>query len=231
MINSIPPIDPNETSSSEQKREPMFNAPVSMVILSALLVVLYFLYSIQSYEVKQILLIDYALFPERFFAGANSQFAYDNALSKALPFIGHGLLHADWMHVGMNAAFALAFGSGVVKVFGWWRTLLIYAGSQIGGAALYLIISQMGDGQTSIAVGASGAVSGLTGAVFLLMAKGRLVSEQFVKLSGFFLVGNIALAFLGPALFGSAIAWEAHVGGYMVGAMLSAGMLRYLAES
>ncbi len=229
--------DEKQSSNSENYcpeqngREPMFNAPLSMVLLCGTLLVLYFLYSIQSDQVKNGILIDYALFPERFFAAPHSGYAYDSWIETVLPFLGHGLLHADWMHVLMNAIFALAFGAGVVRVLGWWRTLLIYAGSQFGGALLYLYLSQFLSSQASIAVGASGAVSGLTGAAFLFMAQGRFLSRQFAMYSAVFLVGNIMLALAGPALLGSAIAWEAHVGGYIVGALMALFLSAYVAES
>ncbi|MFC7291855.1 rhomboid family intramembrane serine protease [Hirschia litorea] len=231
MGNNMPPIDDENGVPLQPKREPMFNAPLSMVLLSGGLVALYFLYSVQSDQVKNGILIDYALFPERFFAEAGSGYAYDGWIGKALPFIGHGLLHADWAHVLMNSVFALAFASGVVRVLGWWRTLLVYAGAQIGGALLYLYLSQLLPSQASIAVGASGAVSGLTGAAFLFMAQGHFLSRQFGIYSAVFLVGNVMLALAGPALLGSAIAWEAHVGGYIVGALMALGFSRDVAES
>ncbi len=231
MVNKEPPIDPNEISSDEGVKEPVFNAPISMVLLSALLVVCYLVYSLQGEETKFAILVDYALFPDRYFAEAGSFKAYANWYDGPLTFLTHGLLHADWAHVGMNAVFALAFGTGVVRALGVWRTLIIYVASQIGGALFYLYFGQIMGGDTSIAVGASGAVSGLTGAVFLLMAKGQMLSRQFGVLSCVFLLGNVMLAVVGPTLLGSVIAWEAHVGGYIVGGLSAAIMLRYVAES
>ena len=39
-----------------------------------------------------------------------------------------------------------------------------------------------------------------------------------------FVVANAMLAFLGPSMFGAEIAWQAHIGGYITGAIL----FRYL---
>ena len=53
-----------------------------------------------------------------------------------------------------------------------------------------------------------------------------LFERRFLTASAVFLVGNVILAFLGPSLFGAEIAWQAHVGGYVAGALL----FRFLAR-
>ena len=55
----------------------------------------------------------------------------------------------------------------------------------------------------------------------------QLLERRFLSASAVFLVGNIVLAFLGPSLFGSAIAWQAHIGGYVAGAVLFRFMVRH----
>lgn len=227
MVNSTPPIEPN----SPTPREPMFNAPLSMVILSALLIGAHFLFTLLPQQQREILLIDYSLFPERFFASAGSPYVYESWIEKAAPLVGHGFLHGDWMHVLMNAVFALAFGAGVVRTIGWWKTLCVYAAAQFGGGLLFLYIQNIFDTEGAIGIGASGGVSGLTGAVFLMMSGGRVMSQQFALLTAIFCGLNAVMAVFSPAFMGSAIAWEAHIGGYIVGAALMVGFLPYVAES
>ncbi|WP_018997847.1 rhomboid family intramembrane serine protease [Hirschia maritima] len=231
MVNSNAPIDGNEETPEPSEREPIFNAPLSMVMLSLLLLGLHFLFTLQSDEEKIETIIDYALFPKRFFSEIGSELGYASVVDAGIPFITHGLMHADWAHVGLNAVFALAFGTGVLKVFGVWRTLTIYVLSQFGGAVLFLAMTQILSSEAGFAIGASGAVSGLTGVVFLLMAGGTIATKQFALLSSVFVFGNIVLAIVGPALFGSLIAWEAHIGGYVVGCILASIMLKTIAET
>ena len=42
--------------------------------------------------------------------------------------------------------------------------------------------------------------------------------------SAAFLLINIALIFFGPSLFGAAIAWDTHIGGYITGALVMAAL-------
>ena len=65
-------------------------------------------------------------------------------------------------------------------------------------------------------------MSGLIAAV-LLGQKGLrtpLLSRPFLTASMLFLVANLVLAFIGPAMLGAGIAWQAHVGGYVAGALI-----------
>ena len=58
-----------------------------------------------------------------------------------------------------------------------------------------------------------------------------MATKHFALLSSVFVLGNIVLAVAGPVLFGSLIAWEAHIGGYVVGAVIASMMLKTIAES
>ena len=159
MVNSNEPIDDNEETPEPalepSGREPIFNAPLSMVLLSFLLLGLHFLFTLQSDEEKIGIVIDYALFPKRFFSEIGSELGYASVFEAGIPFITHGLMHADWAHVGLNAVFALAFGTGVLKVLGFWRTLIIYFLAQLGGAALFLAMTKLLPSEAGFAIGAS----------------------------------------------------------------------------
>ena len=63
------------------------------------------------------------------------------------------------------------------------------------------------------AIGASGAIFGLFGAWFVVSKRLRLDSRAIV----FLIVLNLALSFVLPS-----IAWQAHVGGLLTGALLTA---------
>jgi membrane associated rhomboid family serine protease len=74
-------------------------------------------------------------------------------------------------------------------------------------------------------VGASGGTCGLIAAAFLIEIDGRrrkLGSREFLTTTVVFAAINAVLTFVAPYLFGMGIAWEAHVGGYVAGALLMA---------
>ena len=54
-------------------------------------------------------------------------------------FFTYALLHADWMHLGFNAVWLLAFASPVARRFGTRRFLLFFAATIAGGALAYLL--------------------------------------------------------------------------------------------
>ena len=139
-------------------------------------------------------------------------------------------LHGNWAHAITNAAMALAFATplarflgvaprGVFAFFAFY--LLCGALGNLGYAALHLA-SPYG------IVGASGAVSGMMGAVArLLGGRGRLgslTSRPVLGLGGALLAVNLLIAFLGsgwvPGTGGAGIAWEAHLAGFLAGLLL-----------
>jgi len=95
-------------------------------------------------------------------------------------------------------------GTLLEPMIGKWRFLTLYFFSIFGGGLGYLLLSS----EFGSVVGASGAVFGLMGAylVFLLVTKTN-ASQMYIILGL-----NLFLSFL------PGIAWEAHVGGLLVGA-------------
>jgi len=131
----------------------------------------------------------------------------------------HQFLHAGPVHLIVNMVMLAAFGAGVAKILGGRRLLAIYLMSGLAGAALHYAFYP---GTTVPVVGASGAISGLFGAVLRLMAKQSQVMGQRTRIL------PIALIWLGIAVLtgftgvpgasgGAKVAWAAHVGGFLVG--------------
>lgn len=134
-------------------------------------------------------------------------------------------LHANWAHVGMNAAGALAFGPPVARLFpglrGGAAFLLFYMACGVAAALGYGLVHL--DSQ-DIMVGASGAVFGLMGAAIRLLGRrnGRLrsLTDRRVLTTGGALMAVNALAGLigfAPGAEGLQIAWEAHAFGFLFG--------------
>lgn len=208
-------------------RQPIFNAPIIVVVMAILLVGLYAAYAFAPYQEQQYALYDFALAPQRFWAPAGSPSVYPDVLSGLMTLVSTALLHGDWMHVIVNSLMLVAFGTPVARTLGrgptaWGLWMTIFVGSIIAGSALYLAMATV---DTPYAVGASGGTSGLVAAAFLLDPYGwkrKLWSREFLGMTAAFAVANAVLTLAGPQLLGMGIAWEAHLGGYIAGAILMA---------
>lgn len=116
-------------------------------------------------------------------------------------------MHQEIWHIGMNMFALWILGSALEPVLGRWRFITLYVLSALGGSAVSLLAAT----PYSMSLGASGAVFGLMGAVFVVMRRfGRNVSAVLV-----ILVINVVIGFTVPG-----IDWRAHLGGLVVGALL-----------
>lgn len=123
-------------------------------------------------------------------------------------------LHSDFMHILFNTWALWLFGPTIERRFGTFSFASLYLAAGLNGAALFHLIGRAGP-----AVGASGAIFGLFGALIAASYRqrhtpaGRAVFGQLALL----LALNLALP-----LFAPRIAWEAHLGGLIAGIVLAA---------
>jgi membrane associated rhomboid family serine protease len=101
-------------------------------------------------------------------------------------------------------------GPGLEQVLGRVRFLAVYLLSAVGGSVLFYYLVP----PNQSALGASGAIFGLFGAWFVVSRRLHLDSRGIVVLIGI----NLAFGFF----YSSAIAWQAHVGGLITGAVITA---------
>ena len=121
-------------------------------------------------------------------------------------FLTVALVHAGWMHLLFNMLALYQLGNIVEKVFGEIRYAAILLASLIGGSALsWFLMSPSG-----VAVGASGAIFGLFGA---LLVVGKKIGLNYQSVVGT-LVINAALP-----LIDHNIDWHAHAAGFVAGAI------------
>jgi membrane associated rhomboid family serine protease len=193
----------------------MFNAPPQALLLVVLIVGGY---AVQSLLPGDLVLRMFAFFP------AGLPYGRWETLATAL------FVHGGWAHALMNAAFALAFGAPLARFFGprlggW---LWFYGFYLVCGIGANLAFYALHASSTAALVGASGAISGLMGAACRLLSGhgrvGRLLSRPVVTMGLVLLGVNVAIALIGsafvPGAGGAAIAWEAHVAGFALGALL-----------
>jgi membrane associated rhomboid family serine protease len=234
------------SASVNQPREPIFNIPTIVVALLAALVLLHVLrvYALPA-DYHQLFVWQTAFVPVRFTAGNLEAAGWANGFW-LWTFVSYALIHADFVHLGFNAVWLIAFGTAVARRFGAARFLILFALSAVAGALMHLL-AHYGDLQPL--VGASASISGTMGAAarFAFQTGGpldpwrtaegvdgyRLPAEPLFKA-----LRNVrVLAFLGAwfginLLFGlgslpiigedQSIAWEAHVGGFLTGLLLFA---------
>lgn len=227
------------------QREPLFNIPSVIIAVLALLALIHGVRLWFLSEDRDLwVLLNFAFIPAR----------YDQSLvlGGVLPggagadvwtFVTYSLLHADWMHLGVNSIWLLPFGSAVARRFGAARFLAFYAVTSAAGAALHLATHA---GEQYPMIGASAAISGtMAAAMRFAFQRGGPLSffrgddEEAYRVPALPLVGVLSdarvLMFLAVwfginILFGlgsmsiagddQVVAWQAHIGGFLAGLLL-----------
>lgn len=160
-------------------------------------------------------------------AASQGNFMFDDRpLGNIATLFLHGLLHADWSHVIMNSFMIFIFGTLVSRVAGRKKTaifFLIFALSVIAGGLFqwgwWAIIND-----NASAIGASGGASGLFAAgAWVLGGKKQLY--QWGIVFGLINVIMVISTMMSSGFGGGGIAWAAHIGGYVGGALLAAILL------
>jgi len=121
-----------------------------------------------------------------------------------------GLGGLGFIDIAFNMWALYAVGPSLEQLLGRTRFLAVYLLSALGGGVAFFLIGP----PNVLALGASGAIFGLFGAWFVVSRRLRLDSRGIVVLIG------INLAF--SLLYRSTIAWQDHVGGLIVGVLLTA---------
>jgi membrane associated rhomboid family serine protease len=139
-------------------------------------------------------------------------------------------LHGDWLHFLGNMLFLWIFGDNVEDRFGRVKYVLFYVGCGVAASASHLLTARDSVVPT---IGASGAIAGVMGAYLLLYPHSRVQMlvvwgffVDFIVLPApFFLVYWFVLQHVAGSLSssqGGGVAWWAHIGGFVAGALVAA---------
>lgn len=216
--------------------EPIFNVPKVVVAVLALLVAVHVIRGLLPSETDLWVVLAGAFIPARY-GPMGADLPGGEAALLSSPFT-HMALHGDWVHLSLNSAWLLAFGGAIAERTGALRFLAFFLLCGVGGAgAFYLVNADL----MQPMIGASGAISGLMGATlrFLFPALDRgglrrlreaprtirlmslaetLTDRRVLIASGILVVLNLlTIVGFGSAQYPAAIAWEAHLGGYVIG--------------
>ena len=232
--------DPDNSPADKDGHEPVFLLPGGVAILALLMLVIFAAYEFALDDDGQInLLIWLGFLPIRL---------VDSSLPGGmLPLlwtpVTHAFLHGSWAHVLLNIAWLAIFGTPVARRYGGGAMITIFLVSSVAGALFYAVV-QLND--IHILIGASGGVAGLTGAamrfifqparavrnpdtgkVLLLAPKlaslGEMWSNVRTRTFTIFWLGiNLAIPVYDyfVAASPSQIAWQAHIGGFLLGLVL-----------
>jgi membrane associated rhomboid family serine protease len=233
-------------SAVTQRSEPIFNVPPAVLAtIAALLVVHGVRTLLLTQAADEWLLLACAFIPARYDIAADAVGALPGGFGAELwSFFTYAFLHADLLHIGLNLAWLLPFGTALARRFGAWRYTAFMLVVAAVGAFAHLITHL---GALVPMIGASAAISGAMAAAlrFVFQPGGplglwrgeanedayfvvasslvaTLRDPRFLIFFGAWLGLNVLVG-LGTVSIGEAgqeIAWQAHIGGFVAGLLL-----------
>ncbi len=224
-MSDDPPLP--DPTGSPAGRVPIFNAPPGTLWTAAILVAMFLAIRFGPHQFAREAFDLLAFTPQ----GLRAYLATDQGglLGALIPLVGHSLLHIDWLHLVLNAGFLLAFGSVVERCFG---TLWFFAIFAITAAAGALFQFAVEPASPIPMIGASGAVYGMMGGAVPALLSGRGQRRwrmgNALTFIGVMMAINLVIGLINGdgRLLGVAIAWQAHIGGFLAGLALCALLLK-----
>jgi membrane associated rhomboid family serine protease len=119
-------------------------------------------------------------------------------------------------HILFNGYSLFILGTLVERLMGPGRFVILFLLSGFGGSVLVSLLSP-----TSAVVGASGAIFGLFGALFVIQRSFGGANTQLLIVLGL----NLVMGFIVPG-----ISWQAHIGGLITGAIVANIMVKTRGE-
>ncbi len=129
--------------------------------------------------------------------------------------VTYQFLHGGWLHLGINMLTLAAFGAPIERLLGVKRFLAFYLAAGIAAGFVHVLVYP--DSLDPV-VGASGSISGVFGAVLILMRHvGSLTS--LLPVAGIWIGLNVFFGIFGgaPGTAGESVAWVAHIAGFVFG--------------
>lgn len=220
----------------QNNQEPIFNAPGAVVALLAVMAAVHAARQLVTPDMDNWLVGLLAFIPWRYDGGASE--LPGGAAASVTSFLTHLFVHGDIVHLMFNSAWLLAFGGAIAKRTGSFAFLGFFALTGIAGALAFLAFHF---GELVPVVGASGAISELMGgtmrflfsalddggiaqlrdaprSVRLMSLRETLRDRRMLFATAIWLVMNVLAVYgIGTGGASGAIAWEAHIGGFLAG--------------
>ena len=163
---------------------------------------------------------DFALIP----AALTGKVTLGNEWPPIFSVFTYMFLHAGWSHIIGNMLFLWVFGDNIEDAFGSVRFFFFYMVCGAAGGIAHLLSTP--DSVVPL-VGASGAVAGVVAAYLMLRPCAKITILLFglvpIGIGSVYVLGFWALAQIWNVLSaaGGDTAWWAHIGGLLVGAVLT----------
>lgn len=215
-------------ASYRRGREPIFNLPGVVIAFIAICVSVYFIGEYVLDQQQYVGLLLYASFIPILYSGQVSL----DFFPVAGP-VTYSLLHGGVAHLTVNMIWLAAFGSPLANRTGPLRFVAFWIVTSVAAAGLHYVIYPLSEVPL---VGASGAISGMMGAAARFgfridRSAGRpafsgailpiaevLRMRMTLAFLTIWMVANVVTGVVGFAPGEeSQIAWEAHIGGFVVG--------------
>ena len=228
------PSETERTSGVPKQRpptrhhEPMFNVPMVVLVIIGLCVAVYLAQAYVLNDSQNLMLLYNAAFIPVLYTG---QYDFDWFMLSR-PFT-YTFLHGSLAHVAVNMVWLAAFGPPLANRFGAARFAFFFAMTGLAAAALFWAIHPFMEAPL---VGASGSISGMMGAAarfgfHMDRSSGKSAfagaplpfsvvvrSRSVMTFLAVWMVINLVTGLVGLGAGGSdQIAWEAHIGGFLVG--------------
>ncbi len=208
--------------------QPRYSTPfVTWFLIALNLVIFFFEWSLDPRSLN-LVIHQFGVVPYHTVAFLGGSHRYSLAVI-VLPFFTSLFLHGSWMHVIGNMWFLYIFGDNVEDYLGHFKYLVFYLLTGLLAMATHVAVNLH---STAPALGASGAIAGVLGAYFVLYPRARVLTWFFIFvlwvpawiILGYWFVLNFlsgtatALSVQGQNMGG--VAFWAHVGGFVSGALL-----------
>lgn len=132
-------------------------------------------------------------------------------------FVTYAFLHGGLLHMVFNMLILLHLGRQAVTRLGQGGFLLVYILCAIGAAVAFYLLNDSG----APMLGASGAVFGLFGTSIYWDIQARRVLNLSIEKPLRLIVGLVVMNVLLWIVVDGMLAWEAHLGGFVTGAILA----------
>jgi len=199
---------------------------VSLIVINTLVYLIlqsgYFMVSGQQ------AFLAFALIPSELVTGT-SLYPVTSPWPEELTLFTYMFFHGGWLHLISNIIFLWVFGDNIEDAMGHGRFLIFYL---LCGIAAGLVYTYASPGSNAPLIGASGAIAGVTGAYLMLYPRAKVWVLVFMRIPLRLPALWILAAWFGLQVFNVAakdasnIAWWAHIGGFVTGALLVIGFKR-----
>ena len=206
---------------------PTTKKPILNWLIIFICTIIFFKYIFEHSYVKEQLFISFGMIPATLF-GYSELSGQLKIIPAYLTVITSMFFHGGWMHLIGNMTYLYIFGDNVEEVLGKTKFLIFYFTT---GSFAALTQAVLDPSSTIPMIGASGAIAGILGGYIVLFPKAKIkvffwfiIFFKIFKIRAFIVLGGWILiqflSFSGDDFNTGGVAYGAHIGGFVSGAIL-----------